>query len=138
MTSLSQFNTSIHEFVADLKTMSLEQSDTNKLQTYVEITRINARTIINNFQAYVLRDVFVQNILRNNIDFFINYDPSGDVGDSETVSKIIVRIQSIVNSMHTKGDVENIDKTLRWLKILVFHAYSDLGIDASAKLKSLM
>lgn len=138
MTALSQFNSTIHDFVSDLKTMSIDKGDINKLETYIEITRVNARTIISNFQKYALRDVFVQNIVRNNADFFVNYDPSGDVGDSTIALTLIGRIQGIVRMMMTKGDVQNVDKIFRWLKILVFHAYTDLGMDAGIKLKTLM
>lgn len=138
MTSLSQFNSAIHDFVADLKKMPIERGDINKLETYVEVTRVNARTIISNFQKYALRDVFVQNIVRNNVVFFVEYDPSQDVGGSSVALTLIGRIQGIVRSMRDKNDTENIEKTLRWLKVLVFHAYSDLGLDAGAKLKSLM
>jgi hypothetical protein len=138
MSSLSQFNAAVHEFVADLKNMPIEKSDLIKLQTYVEVTRVNSRTIISNFQKYALRDTFVQNIVRNNVEFFITYDPSSEVGDSKSAISLIGRIQSLVRTMLSKGDNENIEKTLRWIKILIYHAYIDIGIDAGAKLKSLM
>ena len=71
MSHLSRFNNSLHNLVADLKKMGVLTSDVVKLETFIEITHVNARTIISNFQQNVLRDVFVSNILCNNVDFSI-------------------------------------------------------------------
>ena len=98
MKSLTKFNTAIFDFVKDLKSMQIYQNDIQKLETYIEIVHVNARSLIRNFQKYFLRDVFVQNILNNNVNFFVSYDPSSeDITNSDT--NLIKKIQSIVKIM---------------------------------------
>tara|TARA_B100001113_G_scaffold262050_1_gene216994 strand:+ start:1197 stop:1658 length:462 start_codon:yes stop_codon:yes gene_type:complete len=144
MSHLSRFNNSLHNLVADLKKMGVLTSDVVKLETFIEITHVNARTIISNFQQNVLRDVFVSNILSNNIDFFLNYDPSEVIQNNLTDSKdvnyaesLIGRVQELVIIMRKNNNYDNINKTFDWIKILCFHAYSDIGIDAVQKFKDL-
>ena len=60
--SLSQFNTAIYDFVRFIRETGHMSDEVNKLETYIEVTRVNARILISNFQKYVLRDVFVSNI----------------------------------------------------------------------------
>lgn len=142
MSHLSQFNVAVHEFVADLKKMQLLHSDIAKLESYIEITRVNARAIVRNFQNYFLRDIFVTNILTNNVNFFIDYDPSDDLSTTESngnnhAHALIRRIQDLVRTMQNTGANDNINKTFDWIKILCFHAYQDLGIDATVKFRTL-
>ena len=72
--SLSQFNTAIYDFVRFIRETGHMSDEVNKLETYIEVTRVNARILISNFQKYVLRDVFVSNILKNNVNYFLNID----------------------------------------------------------------
>lgn len=138
MSHLSRFNTSVYDFIADLKSMSIMKSEVLKLENYIEITRVNSRALIRNFQKHFLRDIFVTNILTNNIPFFIEYDPSNDLNSNDTTSQeLIQRIQNLVKTMYNSNDTSNISKTFDWLKIMCFHAYLDLGIDASMKFRSL-
>ena len=74
MSHLSQFNSAVHGLVGDFKKMKYLEKDVLKLETYIEITHINARSIITQFQTHVLKDIFVSNILSNNVDFFMEYD----------------------------------------------------------------
>ena len=136
MKSLTKFNTAIFDFVNDLKSMQMYQSDIQKLETYIEIVHVNARSLIRNFQKYFLRDIFVQNILNNNVNFFVSYDSSQE-GITDNDTNLVRKIQSIVRIMQETGRNDNIDKTFNWIKILCFHAYADLNIDPVAKFKSL-
>lgn len=143
MSSLKQFNDTIYAFVDDLKKMNIQsmKSDIMKLDTFIDITKINARAILPHFQTQFLRDEFVRNILKNNVYFFVNYDASKEkivLDGGDDAIALIKRIQSIVHEIDKKGNDEYIAKTLKWIKILCFHAYSDLNIDASAKFRSLM
>jgi len=138
MSSLTHFNKSVHEFVADLKKMNVLPTEIKKLETYIEVTRINARLLIRNFQNYFLKDVFVLNILNDNTLFFINYKPTElEVNNDKTALKLIERIQNVVNIMLQNNKTKEISSTFNWLKILVFHAYSDLGINSTQKFMAL-
>jgi hypothetical protein len=138
MSSLSQFNSAIHEFLVDLKNMDILKNEITKLETFLEITRVNARAIISNFQTHFLRDIFVKNILKNNVQFFINYDATNEVDGDNSALSLIKKIQEIVAKLITNNELDNINCTLKWLKILCYHAYQDFGIDAKTKFVSLM
>ena len=124
--------------------MNVLKSDVMKLESYVEITHINARALIRHFQQHVLRDVLVSNILDNNIEFFLNYDVSDminehvkDRNECNYAHLLVERIQELVKTMRKNDSYENINRTFDWIKMLCYHAYCDLGIDASEKFKSL-
>jgi len=71
MSHLKQFNTNLINFVGELKNMNLPmKSELIQLENFLEITNVNARSVISIFQRYFLRDLFVQNILKNNIFFY--------------------------------------------------------------------
>ena len=136
--SLSQFNSSLHEFVNDLSRMSIMSKDVEKLKNYIEIIHLNARAIIGSFQTYMLRDVIVYNILNENTDFFLNYDIVKNYSiTDDKISSLIEKVREIVRCLLLKGEVENVKKTFNWLKVLCYHAYSDLGMNASDKFISL-
>ena len=138
MSSLTQFNKSIHEFVADLKKMKVLPNEIKKLETYIEVTKINARLLIRNFQTFFLRDLFVLKVLQDDVNFFINYVPNEkELQNDKTALQLIQRIQHVVTVMLQNNQMKEITNTFNWLKILVFHAYNDLGIDSTQKFKSL-
>lgn len=138
MTSLSFFNKAVYDFIADLKKMSILPNEIKKLETYVEVTKINARLLIRNFQSFFLRDKFVSNILSDNIEFFITYNPSlEEIGNEKVAFELIERIQNVVTVMLQNNQNTEITATFNWLKILCFHAYGDLNIDPTKKFTSL-
>tara|TARA_B100000900_G_C20329678_1_gene613686 strand:+ start:272 stop:748 length:477 start_codon:yes stop_codon:yes gene_type:complete len=144
MSHLSQFNSAVHGLVGDFKKMKYLEKDVLRLETYIEITHINARSIITQFQTHVLKDVFVSNILSNNVDFFMKYDATEiiakeakNANEINYAHSLIKRIQDLVKSMRQNKSYENIDATFNWIKVLCFHAYSDLGINAAEKFTQL-
>lgn len=144
MSHLSQFNSAVHGLVGDFKKMNYLHKDVAKLETYIEITHINARSIITQFQTHVLKDIFVSNILSNNIDFFMKYDATEiiakeakNVNEVNYAHSLIKRIQELVNTMRENQSYDNINATFNWIKVLCYHAYLDLGIDASEKFAQL-
>jgi flagellar basal body rod protein FlgC len=130
--------------VGDLKKMNYLNKDVSKLETYIEITHINARSIITHFQTHILKDIFVSNILSNNTDFFMQYDATEiitqeakNANEINYAQSLIKRIQELVNTMRENKSYENINATFNWIKVLCYHAYSDLGINASEKFTQL-
>ena len=141
MSHLKQFNTNLINFVGELKNMNLPmKSELIQLENFLEITNVNARSVISIFQRYFLRDLFVQNILKNNIGFFIMYDDFEDipVKDREIAVSVIGKIQNIAKDLKDKNDTSKISVILKNLKVLSYFAYSDLGLDANKKFKDLL
>ena len=138
MSSISLFNTSLHDFVDDLNKMNIMKKEVNKLSTYIEITRVNSQLLIRNFQKYILRDIFVKNIILNNSEFFLKYDLVKEFSiDEESIIVLITKVQDVVKELILEKQTNNILCTFNWLKILCYHAYCDLGIDAGEKMKNL-
>ncbi|AII17007.1 hypothetical protein JO84_gp259 [Aureococcus anophagefferens virus] len=142
MTSnLKQFNTSLIKFVGELKQMNIGlASELSQLENFLEITHINARAVISIFQKYFLTDLFIQNILKNNISFFILYNNFNNIPekDKEIAISVIGKIQTLAKTLQDKDENDKISTILKNLKILAYFAYSDLGINANEKFKSLM
>ena len=60
-----------------------------------------------------------------------------ELQNDKTALQLIQRIQHVVTVMLQNNQMKEITNTFNWLKILVFHAYNDLGIDSTQKFKSL-
>ena len=98
--SLSQFNTAIYDFVRFIRDTGHMSADVDSLETYIEVTRVNARILISNFQKYVLRDVFVSNILQNNVNYFLNFDIVKEYNiDDDNIALLINRIRELVGKL---------------------------------------
>ena len=139
--NLKQFNTSLIKFVGELKQMNIGlESELSQLENFLEITHINARAVISIFQKYFLTDLFIKNILKNNITFFIMYNTFDKIPekDKEIAISVIGKIQTLAKTLQNKEDNDKISTILKNLKILAYFAYSDLGINANEKFKSLI
>jgi hypothetical protein len=84
----------------------------------------------------------VSNILNNNIEFFLSYDVSAmitiaDNSESNYAHLLVERIQELISTMRKNNSYDNINRTFDWIKMLCYHAYCDLGIDAGQKFKAL-
>ena len=138
MSSLNKFNSSLRDFVSDHKKFDIVKKDIENLETYIEITKVNSKLIIRGFQTHLLRDSFVSNVLKNNLEFFLNYDVNKEPDTPEKIKELIKRIQIILNDAQSSGNLKNTEKIFHWLQVLCFHAYMELGIDATEKFKNLM
>lgn len=137
VTSISKFNIALRDFIQDLKKFDIVSRDVSKLETYVEITKVNSKALIRQFQTYLLRDSFVENVLKNNIDFFLNFDISEE-SESKNIRELVTKLQNIISEAHYANTLDNTDKVFHWLKVLSYYAYQDIGINATDKFKSLI
>ena len=58
--------------------------------------------------------------------------------DKEIAISVIGKIQTLAKTLQNKEDNDKISTILKNLKILAYFAYSDLGINANEKFKSLI
>lgn len=137
MTSLARFNSSLRDFIVDLNKFEIVKKDVKKLETYVEITKVNAKILIRGFQTHLLRDNFVQKILKNDLNFFVNYNVDEESESPENIKDLVKRIQNIIGDADKSGNLKDTEKVFHWLKVLCFYAYLDIGIDANEKFKEL-
>tara|TARA_Y100000389_G_scaffold141289_1_gene139135 strand:+ start:5469 stop:5888 length:420 start_codon:yes stop_codon:yes gene_type:complete len=138
MSFVEKFNSSLHDFIADLKKFDFVRKDVENLETYIEVTKVNSKILIRGFQGSLLRDVFVQHVLKNDLEYFLNYNVESESAQSEKIRELVKRLQNILKEANQSGGLGNSEKIFHWLKVLCFYAYSDLGIDPAEKFKSLM
>tara|TARA_Y100000389_G_C17410228_1_gene490454 strand:+ start:812 stop:1258 length:447 start_codon:yes stop_codon:yes gene_type:complete len=134
---ISKFNIAIRDFIQDLKKFDIVSRDVSKLETYIEITKVNSKALIRQYQSYLLRDSFVKNVLKNNIDFFLEFDISEE-SESKNIRDLVTKLQNIISEAHFAKTLDNTDTVFHWLKVLSFYAYQDIGINPSEKFKSLV
>ena len=134
---VDKFNEIVSQFILDLKKICPENKDLFKIEQLITIicTHSRKKAIIAKFQANVLRDDFVKNILLKNTDYFINYKFVNDVDSNVS---IINRTQNIVKNLHEKKDINSIECVFNWVTLMVYFAYKDLGIDADEMFTKLV
>ena len=71
MTSVSKFNLQLDQLIISLREMNLPNLNKNldKIETLLEIRKMNSKIIIKNFQLIVLRDATVKAVLKKDVDF---------------------------------------------------------------------
>jgi hypothetical protein len=60
-----------------------------------------------------------------------------DNSESNYAHLLVERIQELISTMRKNNSYDNINRTFDWIKMLCYHAYCDLGIDAGQKFKAL-
>lgn len=132
--NLKKFNTALRDFVGDLRNI-IPSGDSSviALESVVEITKINARIVITYFQEIVLKPQFLQHIMQENADFFIEYNYEEYVANSYG-TMLMERLKTIAGNLKASGKAESLTMVFRWFKLLIFYSMVDLGLDAKAEM----
>ena len=137
LSSLGKFNKTLSGFIDDLKNIFGENdSDINKMEAALELTRINARLIISPFQQKVLIPHFIRNILSENINFFINYDYNEMIGDNEYAMYLFKKLKCA--AVEAKDDSNTTKAMFNWFKLLMYYAFEDMGMNPAQEFKKIM
>ena len=147
MTSVSKFNLQLDQLIISLREMNLPNLNKNldKIETLLEIRKMNSKIIIKNFQLIVLRDATVKAVLKKDVEFFISYNPQKELEeickandltiDTNDSAGVVEKIKELI--VMVKEDKSQADVIFRHLTLLCYFAYADLGIDPKMKLRSL-
>jgi hypothetical protein len=131
---LKKFNVTLRDFVADLKNVFRENDSTlMHLETVAEITKVNARIVITYFQEIVLKPLFLEKIVNEDINFFLHYDYQEYITNSYG-SILMSKLKNIVKELQSQSDNEAISTIFNWFKLLVFYSMSDLGMNAKEEM----
>jgi hypothetical protein len=131
---LKKFNITLRDFVADLKNVFRENDSTlMHLETVAEITKVNARIVITYFQEIVLKPLFLEKIVNEDINFFLQYDYQEYITNSYG-SILMSKLKNIVKELQSQSDNEAISTIFNWFKLLVFYSMSDLGMNAKEEM----
>ena len=133
--NLKKFNIALRDFVGDLKNViPVGDSSVFALESVVEVTKINARIVITYFQEIVLKNPkFLQHIMQENADFFIEHNYEEYVANSYGTT-LMERLKTIGGNLKESGNTESITMIFRWFKLLIFYSMVDLGMDAKSEM----
>ncbi len=129
--SVKQFNTTVYNFVNDLKTIFGEHDkDIQTIEMACDMTKINVRMVLTPFQQYISGNpIFVKHIMEMNIDYFLayNYDEMAQVAQfsDEYTNKLIGKF-SEATKLH-RHNPQTVKSIFNWFKVMMYHAYRDEG-----------
>ena len=117
MSILKAFTNHLKEFASDIQNVFPEDAD---LKTGIfflnNLIKINPKAVINGWNYYV-NDHYKDEILKGNIDYFINKDYSEDLKDTSNQSKILSVIDSFRDKVKHMGH-DNQEKAVKYLQNL--------------------
>ena len=131
---LKKFNKSVFDFVKELKMLFEEHDiDIENIETFYEMTKINARAIICPFQAYILKKKpFARYIMEEDVKYFMEYDfneiISSDSPYSKYAKSLVSKFKQVVQR-HIEEDRQVVKAMFDWFKLMTFYAASDLKLD---------
>jgi len=131
---LKKFNKSVFDFVKELKMLFEEHDiDIENIETFYEMTKINARAIIGPFQAYILKKKpFARYIMEEDVKYFMEYDfneiISSDSPYSKYAKSLVSKFKQVVQR-HIEEDRQVVKAMFDWFKLMTFYAASDLKLD---------
>ena len=136
--ALHQFNDAVRLFVADLKHIFGESDpEILRIELLIDILKVNARIVIRPFQKSICNNSsFVQNIMREDRDYFVHYrfEDMKALNESEYYMRLLHKFREAITTQINKKTQTAI---FNWFKIMIYHAYKDDGLDADAIMKDI-
>lgn len=127
---LKHFNETVKQFLGDLKGV-FESNDREMItiETAFELTSVNARLFIKPFQAHLLSNPeFVEKIMQDDVDFFINYDFVNEIDqDDETCVRMFRKFKQA--TIENRDNNTLLKAIFNWFKVMIYYAKLDQGID---------
>ena len=115
---LKAFNEHFIQFVTDIHKVFPEDDDILfSLNALKEIRKMNPKLIIMIFNDYVVKN-YRNEIMDNNIDFFLNKDYSNDMKYMKNANSIVEKINNLREPIKLMNN-ENKQKTLKYLQNLI-------------------
>ena len=130
-TPLAHFNANVGHFIDDLKAIfGSADKDIVFISTAFDVTKYNARIFIEPFQRYVVNnDVFVENIMKSNATFFVNYRFEDIIPTTDHSFHLLNKFREA--TIRSLNKPQTLDAIFNWFKVLIYYALSDLGKDPS-------
>ena len=125
---LSAFNKHLTELFADMRVAIPDNTDLMLAETsLVALRKANPRIVISNWKIAVA-DKYREDILKGNIELFLNKDYSDDLEGTEDSNTILQKIATVRKSMKSLED-SNLKKTIGYVQNLtklcdLYHADS--------------
>lgn len=132
--NLKKFNKTVCDFVKELKNLFEEtDKDIENIETFYEMTKINARAIMGPFQTYILKKTsFAKYIMEEDVNYFMEYNfdqiISSDSPYSKYAKSLVLKFREVIQK-HMKENKQVVKAMFEWFKLMTFYASSDLNMD---------
>ena len=114
---LSAFNTHLLEFFNDIITIFPNNSDIQVTYTSLNaMKKANPKLIVSVWKEHIA-DNYKNEIVKGNIDFFLNKDYASDVGNAENAKYILEKINILRDPIKKLGE-DNLNKTIKYIQNL--------------------
>ncbi len=117
MSILKAFTGHLMEFVNEIKKVFPEDADLRTGYFFLEgLVKINPKSVIFGWKECV-NDVYKEEILRGDVDYFINKDYNEDLEGSQNKGKLLKTIDSFRERVRNMGE-ENKNKSIKYVQNL--------------------
>ena len=118
MSILKAFTGHLMEFAKEIKTVFPEDADLRTGYIFLEgLVKINPKTVILGWKECV-NDLYKDEILAGNLDYFINKDYNQDLEGSQNKGRLLKTIDSFREKVRNMGE-ENKKKSIKYFQNLV-------------------
>jgi len=117
MSVLKAFNRHLIEFVNEIKKVFPNDANMRTGSVFLEgLVKINPRSIIKGWNN-CMNDLYKEQILKGNIDFFINKNYDQDVDGSSDKTRVLTIIDSFRDKVRNMGE-DNKQKSMKYIQNL--------------------
>jgi len=117
MSILKAFTGHLMEFVTEIKKVFPEDADLRTGYFFLEgLVKINPKSVIFGWKECV-NDVYKEEILRGDVNYFINKDYNEDLEGSQNKGKLLKTIDSFRERVRNMGE-ENKNKSIKYVQNL--------------------
>ena len=117
MSILKAFTGHLMEFAKEIKRVFPEDADLRTGYIFLEgLVKINPKSVILGWKECV-NDLYKDEILAGNLDYFINKDYNKDLEGSQNKGRLLKTIDSFREKVKNMGD-ENKEKSMKYLQNL--------------------
>ena len=131
---LKLFNENVQLFLNDLANVFGENdSEMRIIKSAFELTSVNARLFIKPFQNNLVnQQSFVDHILKNDIEYFINFDFTDIIDkDDETCLRMLNKFKQA--TIANRDNTDLVHAIFNWLKVMIYYAKLDSGVNLIEK-----
>jgi hypothetical protein len=127
MTPLKHFNENVQLFLNDLDNLfGAQDSEMRVIKAAFELTSVNARLFLKPFQHNIVsQTTFVNNILSNNIAYFIDFDFNTIINQNDTMClRMFNKFKQA--TVDNRNNIPLVTAIFNWLKVMIYYAKLDL------------
>ena len=117
MSILKAFTGHLMEFAKEIKKVFPEDADLRTGYIFLEgLVKVNPKSVILGLKECI-NDLYIEQILNGNLDYFINKDYNSDLEGSQNKSRLLTTIDTFRERVRNMGE-ENKKKSIKYVQNL--------------------